>query len=90
MSLDLQRYNAQYHPIAVDTFPNAHDRFLCIDETVYHVGASLKNLGKKWFAFNKMEGKTEMLMEKMKDISRKKSFYKKILFCVFVIKKSFF
>lgn len=68
LSLDLQRHNAQYRPITVSIFSNAHDRFLCIDETVYHVGASLKDLGKKWFAFNKMEVKTKMLMDKMKDI----------------------
>ena len=55
LSLDLQRHNAQYRPIAIDVFPNAHDRFLCIDDTVYHIGASLKDLGKKWFAFSRME-----------------------------------
>jgi len=53
--LDLQRHNAQYRPIAIDAFQNAHDRFLCIDDTVYHIGASLKDLGKKWFAFSKIE-----------------------------------
>lgn len=68
LSLDIERHNAQYHPIAIDEFPNAHDRFLCIDDTVYHIGASLKDLGKKWFAFSKMEVKTRMLIEKMKNI----------------------
>ena len=63
--LDLQRHNAQYRPIAIDVFQNAHDRFLCIDDTVYHIGASLKDLGKKWFAFSRMEIGTEGLRGKM-------------------------
>jgi hypothetical protein len=63
--LDLQRHNAQYRTIAIDAFQNAHDRFLCIDETVYHIGASLKDLGKKWFAFSRMEVDTDELREKM-------------------------
>ena len=65
LALDLQRHNAQYRPIAIDAFPNAHDRFLCIDDTVYHIGASLKDLGKKWFAFSRMEVETDGLREKM-------------------------
>ena len=65
LALDLQRHNAQYRPIAIDAFRNAHDRFLCIDDTVYHLGASLKDLGKKWFAFNRMEIGTEALLEKI-------------------------
>ncbi|GHV04672.1 hypothetical protein FACS189485_10510 [Spirochaetia bacterium] len=54
LQLDLQKYNAQYPPVAVKTFKKSHDRFLIIDDTVYHIGASLKDLGKKWFAFSKM------------------------------------
>ncbi len=55
LQLDLQRYNSQYMPIAIHTFSHAHDRFLIIDGTeLYHIGASLKDLGKKWFAFSKM------------------------------------
>ena len=65
LSLDLQRHNAQYRPIAIDVFQTAHDRFLCIDDTVYHIGASLKDLGKKWFAFSRMEMGAEALREKM-------------------------
>lgn len=53
--LDVNRHNSQYPPIEVDVFRRSHDRFLCIDDTVYHVGASIKDLGKKWFAFSKME-----------------------------------
>ncbi len=53
---DLEKHNAQYPKIEVEAFTKAHDRFLIIDETtVYHFGASLKDLGKKWFAFSKME-----------------------------------
>lgn len=52
---DLERHNAQYPPIDVKTFRRAHDRFLIIDDTVYHVGASFKDLGKKLTAFSKME-----------------------------------
>ena len=46
------------------TYPTAHDRFLCIDDTVYHIGASLKDLGKKWFAFSMMEIGAKALWEK--------------------------
>lgn len=53
--LDVDRHNSQYPPIEVDVFRRSHDHFLCIDDTVYHVGASIKDLGKKWFAFSKME-----------------------------------
>ena len=65
LALDLQRHNAQYRPIAINEFQNAHDRFLCIDDTVYHIGASLKDLGKKWFAFSRMVVSTEGLRRKM-------------------------
>ena len=55
LQLDLQRHNAQYAPIDIHQFTNSHDRFLIIDNNVYHIGASLKDIGKKWFAFSKME-----------------------------------
>ena len=52
---DLEKHNAQYPKIAIEKFTKSHDRFLIIDETtVYHFGASLKDLGKRWFAFSKM------------------------------------
>ena len=51
--LDIDRHNAQYAPIDVETFRLSHDRFLCIDDDVYHIGASIKDLGKKWFGFSK-------------------------------------
>ncbi len=53
--LDIDRHNAQYAPIDVETFRLSHDRFLCVDDDVYHIGASIKDLGKKWFGFSKME-----------------------------------
>lgn len=65
LQLDINRHNAQYPPLAVETFANAHDRFLCIDDVVYHIGASLKDLGKKWFAFSKMEIATDNLLNKL-------------------------
>ena len=65
LSLDLQKHNAQYPPIEVTAFDRSHDRFLCIDETVYHLGASIKDLGKKWFAFNRMEMPTSELLQKI-------------------------
>ncbi len=59
---DLKKYKAQYGKMDIKTFAKSHDRFLIIDEQVYHFGASLKDLGKKWFAFSKMEiGKEEIL-----------------------------
>ena len=65
LQLDMQKHNAQYPPIEVISFDRSHDRFLCIDETVYHLGASIKDLGKKWFAFNRMEMQTSELLQKM-------------------------
>ena len=65
LQLDINRHNAQYPPLAVETFANAHDRFLCIDDVVYHIGASLKDLGRKWFAFSKMEIATDNLLNKL-------------------------
>ena len=53
-SLDLKKHNEQYRPVEVRTFTKAHDRFLLIDKKVYHIGASLKDLGRKWFAFSLM------------------------------------
>lgn len=67
MKLDIEKHNAQYTPIEVQPFNKAHDRFLLIDETVFHIGASLKDLGKKWFAFTKMNDITSQdLLDKLK------------------------
>ena len=60
------RFISKKHPFSFPVFyPTAHDRFLCIDNTVYHIGASLKDLGKKWFAFSRMEIGTDALRGKM-------------------------
>jgi len=56
LQLDVQRYNSQYPRIEIELFSHAHDRFLIIDDTaLYHIGASLKDVGKKWFAFSRMD-----------------------------------
>ena len=63
LQIDLDRYNSQYPPIAIRTYRDSHDRFLIVDETdVYHIGASLKDLGKKMFAFSKMEIPASMII----------------------------
>lgn len=62
LQLDLNKFNDQYPPVDVRTCKLSHDRFLIIDDTeVYHIGASLKDLGKKWFAFSKMNLPAEMI-----------------------------
>ncbi|OHD91362.1 MAG: DNA-binding protein [Sulfuricurvum sp. RIFOXYD2_FULL_44_160] len=63
LSLDLKKHNVQYPPIEIKEFSASHDRFLILDEEeIYHIGASLKDLGKKWFAFSKFDkGSVEML-----------------------------
>ena len=69
LRLDVERHNSQYPPIEISVFRRSHDRFLCIDDTVYHVGASIKDLGKKWFAFSKMEDfKPEELVAKINEV----------------------
>lgn len=55
LELDVAKYNAQYNNVTLKKFDLSHDRFLIIDNEIYHIGASLKDLGKKWFAFNKMD-----------------------------------
>ena len=55
LQLDIQRHDAQYAPIPVHVFTRSHDRFILLDDEVYHVGASLKDLGKRWFAIMKMQ-----------------------------------
>jgi hypothetical protein len=62
LQLDLQRHNAQYPSIELREFTKSHDRFLIVDNTVYHIGASLKDLGKKWFAFCKMDINANLLL----------------------------
>ncbi len=57
LKLDLEKHNSQYPPIEIRILKNTHDRFLILDENkLYHLGASLKDLGKRWFAFSKLDG----------------------------------
>jgi len=66
LKLDLEKYNSQYKAIIIKIFKNSHDRFLIIDKTqVYHIGASLKDLGKKWFAFSKMDVASVAILDKL-------------------------
>lgn len=66
LEADLQKHNAQYPAIDVKTFTKSHDRFLIIDqETVYHIGASLKDLGKKWFAFSRINLNASEMLNKL-------------------------
>ena len=65
LQTDINLHNAQYEPIDVQVFADSHDRFLMIDDTVYHIGASLKDLGKKWFAFSKMVIDSTTLLSKI-------------------------
>ena len=63
---DLKKFNAQYPRIEIKEFKDSHDRFLIIDDIdVYHFGASLKDLGKKWFAFSKFEKKALLILNKL-------------------------
>ncbi len=66
LAQDVKKFNEQYPPIGIKEFKNAHDRFLIIDsKTVYHFGASLKDLGKNWFAFSKMDIKAADMLSKL-------------------------
>ena len=62
LRLDLERHNRQYPPVAIRECDRYHDHFLIIDDTIYHLGASLKDLGKKLFAFSRMEMKVEEVL----------------------------
>jgi len=63
---DLQKHNEQYPPIEIKTFKQSHDRFLILDDcNIYHFGASLKDLGKKWFAFSKMSKSALAMLDKL-------------------------
>ena len=69
LKLDFEKYSKQYNNITLKTFKNSHDRFLIIDKKeIYHIGASLKDLGKKWFAFSKMNLEISELLEKLEII----------------------
>ena len=66
LQLDIERHNSQYDTIEVKQFKKLHDRFLIIDnKELYHIGASLKDLGKKWFAFSKIKLNIDELIKKI-------------------------
>ena len=68
LTLDLEKHNSQYQVIEIKKFDKSHDRFMIVDETeVYHIGASLKDLGKKWFAFSKMDIDSLEMIKKIKN-----------------------
>jgi len=70
LALDLNKFNAQYPVIEIKEFSDSHDRFMIIDnEDVYHLGASLKDLGKKWFAFSKFDKSAFLILKKLNDIN---------------------
>ncbi len=69
LHLDIKKHNEQYPAIEIKIFADSHDRFLIIDEReLYHIGASLKDLGKKWFAISKMDSLTIEVLNKLKAI----------------------
>ena len=68
LQLDIEKHNSQYPAIDIHIFKNAHDRFLIIDKSeVYHIGASVKDLGKKWFAFSKIENFANEILNKLEE-----------------------
>ena len=67
LQLDLKKHNEQYLHVEIKKFNASHDRFLIIDEKeVYHIGASLKDLGKKWFGFSKMDSESLSVLGRLK------------------------
>lgn len=67
MELDLKKHNQQYPAVAIKNFKESHDRFLLIDgKEMYHLGASLKDLGKRWFAFSRMDSLVEEVKNKLR------------------------
>jgi len=69
LEADIEKFNSQYDKIEVKNFKKSHDRFLIIDEqSVYHIGASLKDLGKKWFAFSKIGIDPEEIVNKLEKV----------------------
>ena len=69
LALDINKHNSQYEPIEIKVFNKSHDRFLIVDEKIiYHIGASLKDLGKKWFAFSKIELNPELILNELNNL----------------------
>ena len=66
LRLDLEKHNSQYQPIEIRILKNVHDRFLILDEEeLYHLGASFKDLGKRWFAFSRLDGLVQEILSKL-------------------------
>ena len=66
LNLDVEKFNLQYGNLFVKEFNISHDRFLILDSTeIYHIGASLKDLGKKWFAFSKFDSRALEIINKL-------------------------
>ena len=65
LELDVKKFNEQYNNLELKEFDKSHDRLLIIDGRVYHFGASLKDLGKKWFAFSKFDKEGLKLIESL-------------------------
>lgn len=69
LQLDMEKHNTQYPEIEIRTFAQSHDRFLLIDQSdLYHIGASLKDLGKKWFAFSRMDSMAALVLNQLKEV----------------------
>jgi len=69
LQLDIERHDSQYTPIPVHILTRSHDRFLLLDDDVYHIGASIKDLGKRWFAIMKMqETKADEILRRIYDV----------------------
>lgn len=66
--LDIDRHNRQYTPIEVKRAAKVHDRFMIVDNTLYHIGASIKDLGAKLFAFSKMEISPSLILDNLQII----------------------
>ncbi len=72
LQLDLSKHNSQYPPISIHRITQVHDRFLIIDEKeLYHIGASIKDLGKRWFAFSRMDSLAEDVNERLRRANKK-------------------
>jgi hypothetical protein len=66
LETDLLKFNVQYEPVELKKFKRSHDRFLIIDEKeIYHIGASLKDLGKKWFAFSRLSLNPNIILSEL-------------------------
>jgi hypothetical protein len=67
-NLDLRKYRFQYPDISIKQFNKSHDRFLILDKKIiYHIGASLKDLGKRWFAFSVLDFEVTEILKKLED-----------------------